>query len=68
MSDAHMRILRLVARQRRADLDEHDAADHPGHAAASRRRLLDLAAAKTGAQVAQAQARRRLLPSRHPNV
>jgi hypothetical protein len=59
MTDAHMRILRLVARRRRSDLDEHDAGDHAGERAVSRRRLLERAATRTGLQVAQAEARRR---------
>ncbi len=60
MTDVHLRILRLLARQRERELDDHDAADHPGDAAsADRRRMLDRAAGRTRANVAAAEARRR---------
>ena len=38
VTDAHIRILRRVARQRRLELDGHDAADHTGETEAGRRR------------------------------
>lgn len=59
MTDAHMHILRLVARQRRRYLDDHDAADGTGGTASVHRRLLERAATRTTARVAEAQARRR---------
>jgi hypothetical protein len=59
MTDVHLRILRLLARQRQRELDDHDAADHAGDAtSASRRRELDRAAGRTRASVAAAEARR----------
>jgi hypothetical protein len=60
MSDLHLRILRMLAKQRRRELDDHDAADHTGDAASpGRRRELKRAAAQAKANVAAAEARRR---------
>lgn len=66
MSDVHLRILRLFARQRQRELDDHDAADHTNDAASpGRRRDLERAAGRTRANVVKAEARRRYrLPSR----
>jgi hypothetical protein len=59
MTDTHIRILRLIAQQRRRDLSDHDAADRSGEAAAEpRRRHLERAATRTRMQAAQAEARR----------
>lgn len=60
MTDAHMRILRLVAQQRRRHLDEHDAHARSGKlgSGGGRRRYLERAATRTGAQLTQAEARR----------
>lgn len=60
MTDLHLRILRLLAKQRQRDLDDHDGGDHAGDAgSAGRRRELEQAAARTGANVAAAETRRR---------
>jgi hypothetical protein len=61
MTDTHMRILRLVARQRQRHLDDHDAAERTGEpgSGGGRRRSLERAATRTGVQLAQAEARRR---------
>jgi hypothetical protein len=60
VTDAHIRILRLVARQRRNELEDHSAAEPSGEtASAGRRRRLERAATRTGLQVEQAKARRR---------
>lgn len=60
MTDLHLRILRMVAKQRQRELDDHDAADHAGEAAsAGHRRDLEQAAGRTQANVAAAEARRR---------
>jgi hypothetical protein len=60
MTDLHLRILRLLAKQRQRELDHHDAAEHTGDArSAGRRRDLERAATRTGANVAAAEARRR---------
>ena len=60
MTDVHLRILRLLAKQRQRELDDHDAAEHTGDAAApGRRRELKRAAAQTKANVAAAEERRR---------
>lgn len=59
MTDVHLRILRMVARQRQQELDAHDAADHIGDAASTGdRRDLEQAAGRTKANVAAAEARR----------
>jgi hypothetical protein len=59
MSGLHLRILRMVAEQRRRELDDHDAADHTGNAAsAGRRRDLEQVAGRTKANIAAAEARR----------
>jgi len=60
MSDLHLRILRILAKQRQRELDDHDAAEHTGDAASPGRRCeLERAAARTKANVAAAEARRR---------
>lgn len=60
MTDLHLRILRLFAKQRQRELDDHDGADHTGDArSAGRRRELEQAAVRTGANLAAAEARRR---------
>jgi hypothetical protein len=65
VTDLHLRILRLVAKQRQRELDDHDATDHNrGSASAARRRDLDHAAGRTSANVAAAEARRRYRPRR----
>ncbi|MGH2870868.1 MAG: hypothetical protein ACRDL5_00190, partial [Solirubrobacteraceae bacterium] len=59
MTDAHVRILRLLAKQRQRELDDHEAADRPGDAASTGRwRELERAAGRTRANVAAAEARR----------
>lgn len=60
MTDLHLRILRMVAKQRERELDDHDAADHAGgRTSAGQRRDLEHAAGRTKANVTAAQARRR---------
>jgi hypothetical protein len=60
VSDAHIRILRRVARQRRLELDDHDAVDHRRVMEAGRRRRhLEHSATRTTERLAEAQARRR---------
>ena len=59
MTDLHLRILRMVAKQRQRELDDHKAADHAGRASAQRRRDLEREAGETEANVAAAEARRR---------
>jgi hypothetical protein len=50
----------MLAKQRRRELDDYDAAEHTGGAAApGRRRELERAATRTSANVAEAEARRR---------
>jgi hypothetical protein len=62
MTDVHLRILRLLARQRQRELDDHDAANHLGDAAsAGRRRELERATGRTRLNVAAAEARRRYM-------
>lgn len=56
MTDAHIRILRRVARQRRLELDAHDTAER---AARGRRQHLQQSATRATERVAEAQARRR---------
>jgi hypothetical protein len=57
---SHLRILRLLAKHRQAELDDHAGTEHTGDAgSAGRRRDLEQAAARTGANVAAAEARRR---------
>ena len=59
MTDLHLRILRVLAKHRQRALDDHDSADHTGNAgSAGRRRDLEQAASRTGANVAAAEARR----------
>lgn len=57
MTDAHMHILRLVARQRRRKLGDDDAADRTGEAGSVGAQLAR-AATRTTARVTEAQARR----------
>jgi len=60
MTDRHLRILRLMAQQRQRELHNYDADDHDGDAVTpDRRQHLERAATRTGARVADAQARRR---------
>ena len=60
MTDRHMRILRVVARQTQRKLDDHDAADAiPDAGSTARRRDLEQTTARTRAHVAAAEARRR---------
>jgi hypothetical protein len=60
MTDVHLPILRLLARRRQEELDDHDGAGHAGDAAsAGRRSDLKQAAGRTRANVAAAEARRR---------
>ena len=60
MTDAHIRILRLVAHQAQRELHDHDLVDHIGYPASTpRREDLELAAARTRTHVADANARRR---------
>lgn len=59
MSDLHLRLLRAVANQRQRRLEDHDAAEQTGDAAAAAdRRDLERAADRTKANVAAAEARR----------
>ena len=59
MTDVHLRILRLLARQRQRELDDYDGADHTGDGgSAGRRRELEQAAGQTRARVAAGEARR----------
>lgn len=59
MTDRHLRILRLVAKKRQQELDDHDAADQTQETApAGRRRHLKQLAARTRGRVAEAEARR----------
>ena len=59
MTDSHLRILRLVAKKRQQDVDDHDRADHTGRtAAAGHRQLLKRIATRTTDRVAEAEARR----------
>jgi hypothetical protein len=65
VTDRHLRILRLVAKQRQQELDDHDAADHTQEtASAGRRRHLKQLAARTRGRVAAAEARRRVRSDR----
>jgi hypothetical protein len=57
MSDRHLRLLRAVARRRRAEADTHDATG--SEAAASRGRALDKIAERTKARLSAAETRRR---------
>ena len=64
MSDRHMRILRHIASRRQRDLDQYDAADHSGEAAAADHlQHLGDAATRTRGQVTAAEQRRE--PSSH---
>ena len=56
MTDAHIRILRRVARQRRLELDADETA---GKGAGRRRQHLQQSATRATERVAEAQARRR---------
>jgi hypothetical protein len=60
MTDLHLRILRLIAKRRQSELDDDEAADRTGDpGSAGRRHNLEHAAARTGANAAAAEARRR---------
>lgn len=59
MTDVHLRILQMVAKQRKHQLDDHNAGDHAGLVSAERRRDLERVAGRTEANVAAAEARRR---------
>jgi hypothetical protein len=60
MTDPHIRILQLIARQRQRELRNHDAVEHNRDAVSTdRRQDLERAATRTSARVADAQARRR---------
>ncbi len=58
MTDLHLRILRMVAKRRQQELDEHDTAAR-GPASVGRRRDLKRAAGRSEANLVAAQARRR---------
>ena len=61
MTDAHLRILGVMARNNQRRLDEHDAAaGAPVAGGAERRQALQTMAARTRARVTAARARRRL--------
>jgi hypothetical protein len=67
VTDPHIRILRLVAREAQRDLADHDSVDHIGSTASTGRRdHLERAAARTRAHVTDANARRRKTPARIP--
>ena len=60
VTDSHLRILRVLANQRRRQLADHDATDHKGATGrAGRRWRLTRLVTRTRAQVADAEARRR---------
>jgi hypothetical protein len=59
VTDRHIRILRLMARQSQQELHRHDAVDTRDAASTDRRQHLEHAATQTSARVADAQARRR---------
>jgi hypothetical protein len=60
MTDRHIRILRLVAREAQRELDDHHSIDHIGDTASKgRHEHLERAAARTTARVADADERRR---------
>jgi hypothetical protein len=59
VSDLHIRILRLVARQRQHNLDAYDAVEHEDTEAKGRRQGLERIARRTRARVTDAQSRRR---------
>jgi len=62
MTDRHIRVLRVVARHRQRQLDDHSAADDRRDTVSpARRRDLEQIAARTRAHLAAAQARRRQL-------
>jgi hypothetical protein len=59
MTDTHIRILRLMARQRQRELRNHNAANDKSDATSSdRREHLEQAATRTSARVADAERRR----------
>jgi hypothetical protein len=64
VSDRHIRVLRVLARHRQRQLDDHDAvAAEPDAGSVTRREDLQRTAARTRARVAAAEARRR-----HPRL
>ncbi len=61
MTDTHLRILRLVAEHSRRELSDHDAertCTTSTTTSRARRRQIERAVTKSGAQVAKAEARR----------
>lgn len=58
MSDLYLRILRMVAKRRQQELDDHDDAARAA-GSAGRRRDLEHVARRTKANIAAARARRR---------
>jgi hypothetical protein len=60
LTDLHLRLLRMVAKQRQRELDDHDSADHAGETASGGdRHDLEQAVGRTKANVTAAEARRR---------
>jgi hypothetical protein len=60
VTDLHLRILRLIAKRRQRELENHDADDHTdGTGSADHRRNLEAAAGRTKVNAAAAEARRR---------
>jgi hypothetical protein len=60
MTDAHIRILRLIAQQKQHELREHGAVDdHPDATSSGRRKQLERAATQIRTRVVEAKARRR---------
>jgi hypothetical protein len=60
VTDLHLRVRRMVAKQRQRELDDHDTAGRTSDtASAGDRRDLEHAAGRTKANVAAAEARRR---------
>jgi hypothetical protein len=59
MTDLHLRILRMIAKQRQRDLEDHDAGPSDDTASAHKRRDLEQAAGQTKANVSAAESRRR---------
>jgi hypothetical protein len=72
MTDRHIRILRLMARQRDRELRSYDAREYDGNVGSpDDRQHLERAATRTSARVADAQARRRrgnTRPGRDPQT
>jgi hypothetical protein len=67
MSDRHIHILRVVARRRQQQLEEHDAAPAtPQIGSSARRDDLRQTASRTRAQLVAAETRRRRFPTTAP--